>query len=173
MLHQRSIFTTDIHTLDKHFRYDYCATCHSALAIDGQIIIHEWDKKDLATREWIWCALARSIDFNKVRFFKSVTNQNEFNEETLTKYITTRIKNYQIQDENANRVIDVEKYVNHEWFMKRLTNTCCNCGCRFAFEIKNSNLSSNMTAQRLGSLSAHHIIDNCEAWCRGCNTSAK
>ena len=75
-------FTTDIYTLDKHFRYDYCTTCHSAQgsSIDGQIIIHEWDKKHLVTREWIWCALTRSTDFNKVRFFKSVTNQNELNE---------------------------------------------------------------------------------------------
>ena len=23
-------FTTDVYTLDKHFRYDYCTTCHSA-----------------------------------------------------------------------------------------------------------------------------------------------
>ena len=167
-------FTTDIYTLDKHFRYDYCTTCHSAQgsSIDGQIIIHEWDKKHLVTREWIWCALTRSTDFNKVRFFKSVTNQNELNEETLTKYIETKIKNYQIQDVKADRVIDVDKYVNHEWFMKRLTNTCCKCGCRFEFEIKNGNLTSNMTAQRLDNEQPHHI-DNCEAWCRGCNTSAK
>ena len=167
-------FTTDIYTLDKHFRYDYCTTCHSAqgASIDGQIIIHEWEKKHLVTREWIWCALTRSTDFNKVRFFKSATSQNELNEETLKKYISTKIKNYQMQDENANRFIDVDKYVNHEWFMKRLTNTCCNCGCRFEFEFKNGNLTSNMTAQRLDNEQPHHI-DNCEAWCRGCNTSAK
>ena len=124
-------FTIDRYTLDKHFRYDCCTTCHSAqgASIDGQIIILEWDKKHPVTREWIWCALTRSTDFSKVRFFKSVINQNALNEEASTKYITTKIKNYQIQDENANREIDVDKYVNHEWFMKRLTNTCCNCGC--------------------------------------------
>ena len=84
-------FTTDIHTLDKHFRYDYCTTCHSAqgASIDGQTIIHEWEKKHLVTREWILCALTRSTNFNKVRFFKSVASQNELNEETLTKYIST------------------------------------------------------------------------------------
>ena len=34
------------------------------------------------------------MDFNKVRFFKlvTVTNQNESNEETLTKYIAMSIK---------------------------------------------------------------------------------
>ena len=74
-------------------------------------------------------ALTRSTEFNKVRFFKGVANQNELNEETLTKYITTN----EIQDENANRVLNANKYVNHEWFMKRMTNTCCNCGRRFEF----------------------------------------
>ena len=115
-----------------------CTTCHSAqgASIDGQIIIHAWEKKHLVTREWIWCALTRGTDFNKVRFFKSVASQNELNKETLAKYITTKVINYQRQDENAARVIDVGKYVNHEWFMKRLTNTCCNCGCRFEFEMK-------------------------------------
>ena len=88
-------FTTDTHThthtLDKHFRYVYCTTCHSAqgASIDGQTMIHEWDKKHLVTREWIWCALTRSADFSKVRFVKSVASQNELNEETLAKYITT------------------------------------------------------------------------------------
>ena len=88
-------FTTDVYTFDKHFRYDYCTTCHSAqgASIDGQIIIHEWDKKHLVTHEWIWCALTGSTDFNKVSVFKSVTNQHELlNEDILTKYITTKIK---------------------------------------------------------------------------------
>ena len=170
----KECYMTDLTTLDKHFRYNYCTTCHSAQgsSIDGKIIIHEWDKENIVTREWLWCALTRSTDFNKVRFFKGECYKNELNEETLAKYIETKIKNYQIKDENADRDIDVDKYVNHEWFMKRLTNTCCNCGCRFEFEIKNGNLTSNMTAQRLDNEQPHHI-DNCEAWCRGCNTSAK
>ena len=61
-----------------------------------------------------------------------------------------------MQDENANRDIDVDEYVNHEWFMKRLTDTCWNCGCRFEFEVKNGNLTSNMTAQRLDNEQPHH-----------------
>ena len=42
-------FTTDIYALDKHFRYDYCTTRHSAQgsSIDGKIIIHEWDKENI------------------------------------------------------------------------------------------------------------------------------
>ena len=66
-------YTTDMLTLDKDFRYDYCTACHSAqgASINGKIIIHEWNKKHLVTHEWIWCALTRSTDFNDV-FFRRV-----------------------------------------------------------------------------------------------------
>ena len=39
-------YIIDIPTLDKHFRYDNCITCHSAqdASINGEIIIHEWKK---------------------------------------------------------------------------------------------------------------------------------
>ena len=59
-------YIMDIATLDKHFRYDYCTTCHSAqgASIDGKIVIHEWKKSHLVTREWLWCALTRSTDLS-------------------------------------------------------------------------------------------------------------
>ena len=65
-------YNTDFYTLDNHFRYDYCATCHSAqgASIKGKIIIHEWEKSYLVSREWIWCALTRSTDFNDVLFYE-------------------------------------------------------------------------------------------------------
>ena len=61
-------YLTDIATLDKPFRYDYCTTYHSTqgASIDGKIFIHEWEKSHLVTREWLWCALTRSTDFNNV-----------------------------------------------------------------------------------------------------------
>ena len=78
-------YTTDMLTLDKHFRYDYCTTCHSAqgASINGRIIIHEWNKAHLVTREWIWCALTRSTDFNDVLFYESATDRTELTEENL------------------------------------------------------------------------------------------
>ena len=63
-------YMMDIATLDKNFRYDYCAACHSAQGAsnDGKIVIHEWEKSHFVTREWLWCALTRSTDFNNVLF---------------------------------------------------------------------------------------------------------
>ena len=56
--------------------------------------------------------------------------------------------------------------------MKRVYSHCHNCGCSFEFEFKNGFLTSNMTAQRLDNSIAHES-DNCEAWCKLCNCSAK
>ena len=126
-------YTTDIYTLDNNFRYDYCTTCHSAqgASIKGKITIHEWEKSYLVSREWIWCALTRSTDFNDVLFYEGAVNNGELNEENLHRYLNNKIKNYKLQDEAKNRKIDETKYVDTEWFMKRLNGNCQNCGCRF------------------------------------------
>ena len=94
-------YTTDVYTLDNHFRYDYCTTCHSAqgASIKGKITIHEWEKSYLVSREWIWCALTRSTDFNDVMFFEGKTNNSELSEENLHRYLSNKIKNYKLQDE--------------------------------------------------------------------------
>ena len=167
-------YTTDMLTLDKHFRYDYCTTCHSAqgASINGKIIIHEWNKKHLVTREWIWCALTRSTDFNDVLFYESETDKTELTEENLNRYINNKIRNYKLQDEKAGRKVNSKKYVTPEWFIKRINGNCCNCGCRFEFEVKNGYLTNTITAQRKDNSVAHEV-DNCEAWCDYCNRSAK
>ena len=143
-------YTTDIYTLDNIFRYDYCATCHSAqgASIKGKITIQEWEESYLVSREWIWCALTRSTDFDDVLFYDGATNNGELNEENLHRYLTNKIKNYKLQDEAKNRKIDETKYVDTEWFMKRLNGNCQNCGCRFEFDVVNGYLTNNITAQR-------------------------
>ena len=167
-------YTTDIYTLDNNFRYDYCTTCHSAqgASIKGRITIHEWEKSYLVSREWIWCALTRSTDFNDVMFFEGKTNNSELSEENLHRYLSNKIKNYKLQDEAKKRKIDNDEYVDVEWFMKRINGNCQNCGCRFEFENVNGYLTNNITAQRLNNEVSHYKA-NCEAWCKLCNCSAK
>ena len=144
----RQQYITDIATLDKHFRYDYCTTCHSVqgASIDGKIVIHEWEKSHVVTREWLWCALTRSTDFNSVLFYESAEEDNELNETTLHKYWLNKINTYKLQDQKANREINESKYVDPSLFMKRVYSHCNNCGCNFEFEFKNGYLMSNMTA---------------------------
>ena len=175
----RQQYLTDIATLDKHFRYDYCTTCHSAqgASIEGKIVIHEWEKSHLVTREWLWCALTRSTNFKNVLFYESgeaddASMRDELNETTLHKYWLNRINAYKLQDQKANREINDSKYVDTSWFMKRVYSHCNNCGCNFEFEFKNGFLTSNVTARRLDSIIAHES-DNCAAWCKFCNCSAR
>ena len=65
-------YTLTEELLNKHFRYGYCATCHSCqgASINNNIVIHEWDRGYLVSREWIWTAYTRARDFNKVAFLK-------------------------------------------------------------------------------------------------------
>ena len=140
MFKSRQQYITDIATLDKHFRYDYCTTCHSAqgASIDGKIVIHEWEKSHLVTREWLWCALTRSTDFNNVLFYESAEADNELNETTLHKYWLSKINAYKITRSESDREINDSKYVDPSWFMKRVYSHCNNCGCNFEFEFKNA-----------------------------------
>ena len=66
--------TFDEDTIDKHFRYAYCANCHSrqGTTIRDNITIHEWNKDYLVSKEWLWCAVTRATDFNNVYFSKMI-----------------------------------------------------------------------------------------------------
>ena len=192
-------------TLDNHFRYDYCTTCHSAqgASIKGRITIHEWEKSYLVSREWIWCALTRSTDFNDVMFFEGKTNNSELSEENLHRYLSNKIKNYKLQDEAKKRKIDNGEYVDVEWFMKRINGNCQNCGCRFEFDVCRTGKAkfdthpsgvAEFDVSRLGQSAEFDVANgyltnnitaqrlnnevphykaNCEAWCKLCNCSAK
>ena len=131
----------------------------------------EWEKSHLVTREWLWCALTSSTDFNNVLFYESAEAENELNEATLHKYWLDKVNTHKLQDQKA-REIDDSKYINPSCFKKRVYSHCNNCGCNFEFEFMNGFLTSNMTAQRKDNSIAHES-DKCEAWCKLCNCSAK
>ena len=59
-------YPTDIETLDTNFIYAYCATCQSSqgASVDKTIAIHEWDKKQWVSREWIYTSITRATDLN-------------------------------------------------------------------------------------------------------------
>ena len=75
--------------------------------------------------------------------------------------------NYKLQDEAKNGKIDETKFVDVEWF-----GNCKNCGCCFEFYVQNGYLTNNITVQRLNN-EVPQYKDNCEAWCKLCNCSAK
>ena len=82
-------YTLTEELLNKHFRYGYCATCHSCqgASINNNITIHEWDRSYLVSREWVWTSLTRARDFNKVAFFKKWKGRRENGTTTTDKLL--------------------------------------------------------------------------------------
>ena len=160
--------------LNKHFRYGYCATCHSCqgASIDNNIVIHEWDKSYLVSREWIWTAYTRARDFNKVAFFKNEKAEEKMERQLLINYLKNKIDGYKKQDLKAGRELNENNYVDVNFCMERLKGTCQKCGGDFHIEIKKGALSSNFTCQRVDN-NFSHTKDNCVAYCNYCNCSSK
>ena len=160
--------------LNKHFRYGYCATCHSCqgASINNNIVIHEWDKSYLVSREWIWTAYTRARDFNKVAFFKNEKAEEKMEQQLLINYLKTKIDGYKTQDLKAGRELNENNFVDVNFCMERLKGTCQKCGGDFHIEIKKGALSSNFTCQRVDN-NFSHTKDNCVAYCNYCNCSSK
>ena len=167
-------YTLTEELLNKHFRYGYCATCHSCqgASINNNIVIHEWDKSYLVSREWIWTAYTRARDFNKVAFFKNEKAEEKMEKQLLINYLKNKIEGYKKQDLKAGRELNEDNYINVDWCMERLRGTCQKCGGDFHIEIKKGALSSNFTCQRVDN-NFSHTKDNAVAFCNYCNCSSK
>ena len=168
-------YPTDIETLDTNFIYAYCATCHSSqgASVDKTIAIHEWDKKHLVSREWIYTSITRATDLNKVKYFvRTDGDEDELTEEKLMKYFEKKISSYKIQDLKGNREIDESKYIDVQWLMDRMNSRCNRCSCEFEFSIDKGIVFSNMTGQRLDNFQSHHK-ENCIIYCHKCNCRVK
>ena len=167
-------YTLTEELLNKHFRYGYCATAHSCqgASINNSIIIHEWDRSYLVSREWIWTAYTRARDFNKVAFFKNEKADEKMEQQLLINYLKNKIDGYKKQDLKAGRELNENNFVDVNFCMERLKGTCQKCGGDFHIEIKKGALSSNFTCQRVDN-NFSHTKDNCVAYCNYCNCSSK
>ena len=167
-------YTLTEELLNKHFRYGYCATCHSCqgASINNNIVIHEWDKSYLVSREWIWTAYTRARDFNKVAFFKNEKAEEKMEQQLLINYLKNKIEGYKKQDMKAGRELNEDNYIDVGWCMERLRGTCQKCGGDFHIEIKKGTLTSNFTCQRVDN-NFSHAKDNAVAFCCYCNCSSK
>eukprot|EP00438_Fugacium_kawagutii_P004546 Skav222288 [mRNA] locus=scaffold807:301469:304798:- [translate_table: standard] len=168
-----NVRTYDEDVIDKHFRYAYCATCHSrqGTTIKTNITIHEWNKDYLVSKEWLWCAITRASDFNNVYFFKNEKADEEMFKNLVVNYFKNKVEGYKIQDRKADREVDEENYINYQWCLRHFKGCCGNCGVRFNLDTRAGKMTSNFTAQRVDNALAHSI-NNCEAWCYRCNASA-
>ena len=158
--------------VDKNFIYPYCATCHSSQgsSVKESITIHEWDLP-ITSREWIWTALTRCVDFRKVKFYCNPDFDKQMDKNMIMRYFKNKVENYKIQDRRAQREINEEEYISAEWCLSQFRARCQKCNTSFNFETKKGKLCSNFTCQRLDNSIAHHI-DNSTSFCVYCNVSA-
>ena len=156
--------------LRSHFIFAFCFTCHSVqgCSIDDNVTIFDWNHH-LISREWLWTAITRARDLNRVRFYKYSSDLNEeFNEKCIKKYFERKVAAYKEQDRKAGRSVDRFNYMDAQWLKDRINDKCCQCGCGFTLSIDNGNINSNLTAQRMDN-DQPHLKDNCVAFCASCN----
>ena len=159
--------------VDKHFRYAYCATAHSrqGTSITGNMTIHEWNKDYLGSKEWLWTAMTRCRDFNKVYFFQNEKANEAMFRNLVSNYFKHKGEGYKGQDRKANREIDKDNYVDEKWCLQHFKNCCCNCGVKFYLDTRSGKLTTNFTAQRIDG-NTGHSIDNCKPFCYQCTCRA-
>ena len=160
----------------KNFIFAWCSTCHSAQgsSINDEITIFDYNHFLVKNYpEWIWTALTRCRDLNKVKFFKYSNDTNdEFNRKCIMSYFERKVEKYKLQDRTAKRKIPRDGYVNVEWFLGNINNQCNYCGCGFHIDMVKGNVMSNITCQRKDN-EMTHTLDNIVPFCCRCNCSCK
>ena len=156
--------------------FAFCATCHSAqgCSVDDDITIFDYNHFLVKNYpEWIFTALTRCRDLNRVKFFKySQDKDDELNKKLIMSYFERKVENYKLQDRKAHRQIPKEGYVNADWFLNNIKNNCNYCGCGFHIDINKGGIASNLTCQRVDN-ELTHTLDNIIPYCVRCNCSCK
>ena len=158
--------------VDANFIYSYCATTHSSqgASVKESMTIHEHNLP-FVSREWLWCAITRCVDFKKVKFYCNPDFDKQMDLNMIMRYFKNKVENYKIQDRRAKREINEEEYITAEWCLQQFRTRCQKCNSPFNFETKQGKLCSNFSCQRLDNSIAHHI-DNSTSFCVYCNVSA-
>ena len=159
--------------VDDIFIYSYCTTTHSSQgsSIKENMTIHEWDLP-YVSREWLYTALTRCVDFKNVKFYRNKDFDKEMEMNMYRRYFENKIEGYKNQDRKNQLEIDEDNYVDVQWCMDRMTSNCQKCNTWFDFNIKNGRLNSDFTAQRLDN-ELCHSKSNCTHYCWYCNCSSR
>ena len=163
-----------IDILRKHFIFAYCYTCHSVQgsSIDDAITIFDYNHW-LVSKEWLYTAITRSTDLNKVYFYKysSDVKEDVFNKNCVYNYMCRKVKGYKEQDHAGKRKVEHKHFITADWLMERLNGCCVKCGIEFHLKMVKGNIQTNLTAQRKSNAECH-TIQNCVAYCKNCNCAA-
>ena len=100
----------------ENFIFAWCSTCHSAqgCSVDEEITIFDYNHFLVRNYpEWIYTAITRCRDLNKVKFFKYTNDKDdEFNKQNIISYFERKVEAYKSQDRAGKRHIPKNGYVN-------------------------------------------------------------
>ena len=77
-------------------------------SVKGSIAIHE-SKLPGASREWLWCAVTRCVDFRHVKFHSNPTFKKHMDKNMIVGYFENKVGGYEAQDQKALREINEAK----------------------------------------------------------------
>ena len=159
-----------------NFIFASCSTCHSAQgsSIDDTVTTcdynHFWVKN---YPEWIFAAVTRCRDVNKVKFFKYTKDTDDvFNQKDIMNYFEKKFLSRKEQDKQAKRSTPKKGYVSAQWFLDNIHNQCSYCGCGFTMDMKHGNIMTNLTVQRKDN-EVTHALDKLIPFCKLCSCSCR
>ena len=120
--HEGHIQTLPVDVLRKHLIFSYCYTCHSVQgsSTNTGITIFDYHHFNIS-KEWLWTAITRATDLNKVMFYRYDDNKDTtFNKRCIFNYLERKVQNYKEQDRAGNRKIDHKNYITAQWLLDRL-----------------------------------------------------
>ena len=160
----------------QHFEYYNALTGHGAQGetFDSPVVVFETEPdKRYVTRNWLWVALTRCTDLNKVHRCKTPAETEEYKMNLLR-----NIKGYITQDRKAKRIREEtpEDYIDVDWWVrtrKFQQNKCYLCGEIMLWKNKDHNPRS-CTADRFSpDPGLYHSKTNSRLACYQCNTKKK
>ena len=169
-------YTLDEAKVKQNFEYYNALTGHGAQGetFDAPVVIFETEPdKRYVTRNWLWVALTRCTDLNKVYRCKTPVETREYKVNILRS-----IKGYMTQDRNAKRIGDEtpKDYIDVDWWVrtrKAQDNKCYLCGEVMLWKNKDHNPRSCTVDRFSPDPGLYHSKTNCRLACYQCNTKKK
>ena len=134
--------------------------------MDDDIVIHDWSLW-CCCPNWYYTSITRARDFNRVKFYKYDTDENNSSQMQVETYFRNKVAGYKEQDKKAGRDIEGD-YVDIDFLMNMMNTTCQNCNEPLTLDIEYGSITSNITCQRVNCDEAH-FKDNCIGFCHQCN----
>ena len=160
-----------------NFILPYCGTGHSVQGITKECDITIFDAtSNKVSDKWLWVALTRNRDLDKVFFYVPPSKENSLNNESYVKKYIARCRiSHKANDQYRNRKFKDEDYVNVDWVFKqadKLHGCCSLCNQKLTMNLsKEEHIKYDPTIISIDRINnkVAHTKKNCQIVCLKCN----